>query len=1167
MSVDIRLIKLRRRAINNKELWKEHRLSPDECNAFSMDYFDIVSVKSFSSSGSLEEIMDIGNIGAESRDDVSMQSYSLYCDADTLNGHKADLAYGDPFLHLDSDGGMPFLSIIQVHITPEVLARVNYPSERACIEAFIEDLHLIVKDFLNYHNDQNWQICYRVYQSLSAGDFAVVMRSDFPEASFYISSLIRRRTVKRQKEAAAVLVLYKTYTVLSICNNGKEMPAKETANGLVIRCCFSNKYWSQKAKIDEELSVLWNPNLIKSLHSLNGRYDFTVELTENEFHRIFPVIGQYKGFPGYISQQAECNMKKKIADGQLFGIEDYLCYLIVNGYLSYVNERYLLHTECRKEMPYKESAINTVPYMEGDVYLSDKNEKVYKRLWDKSEKLNVRIARLNSYQKNLNYYYILLQKLLHLCQTINGLSDMRIYAGILLRQIACVFDGIEDYIEIMEQRENSTILFGLTDFLRKSVCALDAFAQYIRDNNLQSLQTPNYSLQSSVSMEKLLLGYGEFLDELLEGYRQSNFSKKIGKTTEGFRTVLIPAMQDGQFSIEIMFSDIFLQKQSKNRKLMVVKCSTLQELTDVPNMIAACFHEIAHQFRFESRQKRNCVLVRYGAYSAFQPLIKRVSKELCKNIPGMNESREIEDVLLAAAVRAFKEAWENYLEECRHGQYEEESLLIFQLYLTDMMCLLWDDDTSWEAFTICRNCFLEDLKPKTEESHILDLESPAVKAAIIHLKNAESLYLRINPEKDSLTHFLTKLKNAACYLWKKVYLDPGLKEDEEDWERMDADKNRLNCISDGNKTGVDHYSLSIFLKACDQIGLHTWEEAIVGSIRQSFLKQFYMEAVKGWEKYKNLSRLRGGGRYLGIDDCFAEENQREFAEYIQAKMHDMQDSVVENIGMAIDLYREETSDIYMCIMLGLTPFGYVNFMARNIPSEIGTNMSQKDVLRILAVIYSMLEKKPAESEDLLLFNCFSGISRAIFLNLKKTIHYFGENQDLILPISIEDVWKDEDIIYSADWHLTISCMAGRLRDFCRECRGELFDQKQITAGKNKLQEELLHYQYLCNILIDLIKFYSYDLLEQIGFEYVKDDLQYGFSAWKDLRIEMEKEICWEYCIKAAYVLNEPSRIYGPDREKIMDQTLRFLQNMYYRHKMKCGKQIRLSGKGDGGENL
>lgn len=96
MSADIRLVTLKRKAINNsREINYKNDLRDNE--AFSMDYFDIIDVKCFSSSDSLENIMDVGNIGSESYDDVSMQSYPLYCSEETLKKYKDDIGYGNPF--------------------------------------------------------------------------------------------------------------------------------------------------------------------------------------------------------------------------------------------------------------------------------------------------------------------------------------------------------------------------------------------------------------------------------------------------------------------------------------------------------------------------------------------------------------------------------------------------------------------------------------------------------------------------------------------------------------------------------------------------------------------------------------------------------------------------------------------------------------------------------------------------------------------------------------------------------------------------------------------------------------------------------------------------------------------------------------------------------------
>lgn len=1160
MSADIRLLKLRRRAINNSEALTRYQLPSDEMDALSMDYFDIISVKKFTSADSLEDIMDVGNVGLESRDDVSMQSYSLYCDEEVLLEHEKDLSYADPFAVSDQNNDMPFLSIIQVHITPEVLARVKDQSGSECINVFFDDLHFILNDFVNDHNSSNRTLVYRIYQSLSAGDFAVVIRSDFADTSFYVSSLIRKRRVKTQTESEIPLVLYKTYTILSIYNVAKKISERSMAsnNGLVIRCCFANRYWSEKARVDAELANVWNPDAVDSLRSLNGRYDFTVQLTENEFARILPVIGEFKGFSGYTSQTAVEDMKEKIKECQPFDIVDYLCYLIVNGYLSYVNERYLLHTDNVNGVS-TESQIEIIPFTEKDKFLARVNEVKYHELEHKANELKVRVARINSYQKNMNYYFGLLQKLLHLCETINGLSDTRIYACMLLWQIECVLEGMDEYIVVIQQEKNSVILGGLEEFLQKSVCALDSFAQYIRNNNLQSLQTPNYSLQSSASMEKLLLGYGEFLDELIEGYRQSKFAEKLGELSGDFTPVLIPALQDGQLSIEIMFPDVFLFRQSQRRKLMVVKCSTLQDITDVSNMVVGCFHEIAHQFRYESRKKRNEVLVRYAAYAAFWPLVKRVSKELCYEVPGMNESREIENVLLDAADIAFTKAWKLYLEWGEHRQYEEQPLQIFRLYLEDMMRLLWDNDDSWDSWLICRNAFFEDLKPKKEtEKHfyrILDLENSAVQDAIRILKETRRT---LGNEEKAMNQYLNRVKNAACYLWKRSYLDTEPKETAGDWNKIDADENYRNCNRISMEKGIDLSCLNQLVNAANQLGKETRRQyVLIYGIREEFLNYFFTEAVKGWNKYIEHSRLRGGGRYLGIDEE-TKENREGFTDYICSKMHDMAETVIDNMDGAIDMYCEETSDIYMYTMLNLTPFGYLNFMAYNLPSALGVIIAKEDALRILAVLCSVSETVEKEPEEGRMFRCFVSIEQEIRMNLKSLISYYQEELEQLQDSRLREALERKNTEYSDGWQFELCDTMFQISKGCENLRTDLYDNRSELSEKDKLLKELLHYQYLCNILCDLIDLYLGITFEEIGYDRVEEDLRYGFEAWKVLRKEMEQKKCWKYCMEVGRLLNFPYLKYTV--EKTRDWNITFLQEMYYQNKIRCGYQMLFQGK-------
>lgn len=1145
MSADIRLVKLRRKAINVKGTSRAE-------GALSMDYFDIIEIEKFDSQSLLQDIMDTGVADSESGDVVSMQSYPLYCSERTILQHKKEKGYGNPFDTV-SDGAAPYLSIIQVHITPEVLARVRYKSGIECISAFSDDVHEIMREFMN---TESTTVIYRVYQSLSAGDFTVVIRSELVDTSFRISTLFRKRIAKTEHNSGTVpLVLYKTYTILSFYNwvisEEKGLEA-DSQNKFVVRCCYANKYWSEKSVIEDLLKSVWKAEQKQAVMSLNGRYDFSVDLSENEFHKILPVLGWYKGISSSGETEIREDMENKLKAGKEFTVVDYLCFLIVNGYLSYVNERYLLRAEETESAAFHTiSGISIDGLQEREKFLADINDERYCELKRKFDELGKKIEINNFFQKNFNYYFGLLFKLLHLCQTINGLSDTRIYSAILMQQLECVLDGMNHYHSNIEETGNSEIFYGLEEYLRKSVCALDSFARYIRDNNLQSLQTPNYSLQSNASMEKLLIGYGEFLSEIIAAYNSSEFANKISDEPSEFLPILIPALADGEVSIEVMFSNAYLKKSSYQKKLMVVKCSTLQELTDVRGMVTSFFHEIAHQFRYEKREQRNHLILQYGTYAAFLPLVTEISKELCHEITGFNECGEIENILLDAANEAFEDVWKDYMKD---SDINKESLSIFQRNLANVMVLIWDNDSPWDAWLRYKRNFLEKLKSRRDTMTNLDLRKAPVQDAIRVFFQMEEKYAGGAEEKELIATG-NQLVNAACYLWSQVYLEKNKRKSLSELESREVDKNIQYCREQAIKDNVqDVDSLLLLNNAVLDLRDGGHKYAALYDYRERFLKKWYCLAAKKWDAREPLNTV-GAARYLGIDEE-NELNEKEFVDIMRSRMSAMQDTVPENINNAITAYREQTSDEFMYIMLEMTPFGYLNFMARNISAKLGINVYSEYIIRFLTVILSAEEK---EENDESMCRLFNGIYSDLCINLKELLAIYRGAYGGVEYDALENLITDTGEVGASDWQYLLIEKGDGLREACRRLRGAVIKDERRGKDKEELLSELINYQYLAGILMEMIQKYSLGEMEHNGYQYVKKDLSDGALQWREFRNELEKkqrknpQPWWDYCTLVGSIFNKPSMVYGAGKKNVSEATIEFLQEMYYRNKVESGR--------------
>ena len=114
----------------------------------------------------------------------------------------------------------------------------------------------------------------------------------------------------------------------------------------------------------------------------------------------------------------------------------------------------------------------------------------------------------------------LLSRLIDMCGTLNGLSDMRIYCTLVLNYLEVLMNNLNHYCNGINKHERYELVSYMDSALGSMIYILNAYIDYVRNNNLQSLQTPNYNIESNLSLEKYLIGYSGFIEELLQCYKQ-----------------------------------------------------------------------------------------------------------------------------------------------------------------------------------------------------------------------------------------------------------------------------------------------------------------------------------------------------------------------------------------------------------------------------------------------------------------------------------------------------------------------------------------------------------------------------------------------------------------------------------------------------------------------
>lgn len=267
----------------------------------------------------------------------------------------------------------------------------------------------------------------------------------------------------------------------------------------------------------------------------------------------------------------------------------------------------------------------------------------------------------------------------------------------LAEQLEAVLDSADKYIELCTQgTENDKWIDILENDLRKAAVTIDSFAQYIRNNNLQSIQTPNYNIETSMGVEKVLIGYSELLWYFIEFYK-----KKMSMTTiRNYLAVMVPDLHARDVNVDVIFpldmiGDAVTKKNNRDKCLIVIGSPTLEEVTDFPVMFPALFHEVAHQFRYENRKDRNQAVLRATVREIMQYVAKDLTKLINDKVGVVSNDG---DRLCAGLAEGFTQAFM----ECKYLDNNEdkignESLAQFEDELLDnvnelISIWLWKSD-------------------------------------------------------------------------------------------------------------------------------------------------------------------------------------------------------------------------------------------------------------------------------------------------------------------------------------------------------------------------------------------------------------------------------------------------------------------------------------------
>lgn len=1079
------------------------KLKDNERMFRATDYFDCLIAKERTLDDTFCSIMNLEQDDIV-EDDTSMQSYTLYFD-DRIQEMYPDDMKESPFGKKEEEiYCMPFLSIIQVHITTESLRRIKIDDSKKIIEQYQRDIVDIVKEFKDKENEDDF--IYRVYKMLSAGDFAVVVRSGLPETSFKISTLLRCRMAgvvnKSGKITASSWALYKTYTLLNfdeeLINEKKSEPNVEnnqTRGNFVIRGCYSCQYWS-----DENIKTTY---LKYKFDNLNGRYDFSVAISEREFYEIYGYMKTYR-----------CN--NKIEDEVLKNkteTQQVLLKLSQKQFLSYINIRYLIP---QIDERYREKTGSETIIIDNDrneknnlSELKEENQKYISELQKKYIELAKNYIEILKSQQNAEQYFKMLGKSIRSCCSLNNQPDTRIYVVGINQQLDIVLNGMRVYFELyMSADEYSKLdIARLTvSYIRVAVRTIDNYMEYVRNNNLQSLQTPNYNLESNMGMEKILIAYSEYLmniTQIMSCYLQQQDSKRK------FYPIVVPDLNKPDICVEALFIEgygVDYEKEQKIRNeldancyMMVIGSPTLSELGDIPIFTAMLFHEIAHQYRYESRKERNKV-VRDLALQEYANLITNNIVNLAEYQTGVqDEEKRLFSILNKAIYKS--------LDQCVYTDSEiaekewETPLLYFKerlkCYIEEFNFYI-GDKLDFESRTIKFVKDLSNLMDTTEEynKYIIYLHDKLDDRSLVHNVAFYLEQLEIASFKVAAFCVVEKCKINLVdrEIQKIIKIENGsLKDDENDeiqfedlWEILKIHVTENKIILEQIKKIWESYARFIegwsyetnaFLSKLEYQKIQDFQKFVYKTVTQAWKeenKKFNQNKINEYREWTLL------GRWLQID------NNQGIERFWNNIRYSFKNDSLESIDDVISKYREITSDIAMYAMMDLEAFEYLKLMTTILPEDDLLTRFTAD--RIITVITAMQDK------DLKIEQMYDAFLQNIIIIVEK-LQEFCEN--------LENNEEKEKLIKLLK-RITDQLIDTQDNDTCIDLLSMIAELEEPKEEEND-KEIVLHITKMVKIIDNLLLRYKYYITLLFENKVLLEDYRKGAARMQDIMKQQNQD--------------------------------------------------------------
>lgn len=261
-----------------------------------------------------------------------------------------------------------------------------------------------------------------------------------------------------------------------------------------------------------------------------------------------------------------------------------------------------------------------------------------------------------------------------------------IHSYIFVTQMMALFCGIRNYLRIiidgldeLQKRSNQTTAKGkvirkqcqaevekyvvaMINDANRAVIAIDEYNRGLVKFTRSTTNIPIYGIQSKVNIEKYLIAYSMFLQQICDDYSQNRLDHK--KDTELLLPFCYLDVHLNRVNVYTLFYWAYRQDIAIP-KLLPVACPNYRRFANAYRLLPLLTHEISHQFRYIERTERNTfVLMKAMTYLA-ESLVNSLLLE-------MTASEDMQLSLRNEIVNSMASVLQNKLLESHGGENSEK---------------------------------------------------------------------------------------------------------------------------------------------------------------------------------------------------------------------------------------------------------------------------------------------------------------------------------------------------------------------------------------------------------------------------------------------------------------------------------------------------------------